>query len=144
MLLGRLIDAGHGRRAVYLSLAVFAGVIALRAASQGHVLLAVIANACGAFVTCLYQPTLMTPVYTLAKAAPCTLRFHVATEGGWDVGASAGCLLAAGLMRLGAPISVGVLLSLIGLAGAFVLLNSYYARQGPAGPTIDAALGGAP
>jgi len=144
MLLGRLIDAGHGQRAVMLSMAVFAATIGLRALSQGHILLAVIANACGAFVTCLYQPTLMTPVYTLAKASPCTLRFHVATEGGWDIGASAGCLVAAGLMSLGAPISVGVALSLVGLGAAFVLLRRYYSSLGSAGPAIEAALGGTP
>ena len=143
MLLGRLIDAGHGSRAVILSVVVFAATITLRAVSGGHILLAVIANACGAFVTCLYTPTLMTPVYTLAKAAPCTLRFHVATEGGWDIGASAGCLIAAGAMSLGAPISAAVALSLVGLAAAFVLLTRYYSNQ-PATPGIDAALGGRP
>ena len=143
MLLGRQIDAGHGSRAVVLSVIVFAATITLRAASQGHMVMAVIANACGAFVICLYTPTLMTPVYTLAKAAPCTLRFHVATEGGWDIGASAGCLIAAGIMSLGAPISAAVALSLVGLAAAFVLLTRYYSNQ-PATPGIDAALGGRP
>ena len=144
MLLGRLIDAGHGARAVILSVTVFATVITLRALSQGHVLLAVIANAGGAFVACLYTPTLMTPVYNLAKAAPCTLRFHVATEGGWDIGASAGCLLAAGLMSLGAPISVGVALSLVGLAAAFVMLTRYYSTLGRTEAVAATAVGETP
>jgi len=142
MLLGRLIDAGHGSRAAILSVAIYAATITLRAASQGHILVAIIANACGAFVTCLYTPTLMTAVYNLAKAAPCTLRFHVATEGGWDLGASAGCLVAAGLMSLGAPISVGVALSLVGLTAAFVLLTRYYASLATPEPAIEATVGG--
>jgi hypothetical protein len=139
MVLGRLIDAGHGRRAVYLAMAVFTLTIAFRLASQGHPALAVAANACGAFVACLYMPTMMTPVYNLAKAAPCTLRFHVATEGGWDVGASSACLLASGLMSLGAPLSVAMALSFLGIGASTILLLHYYAGQPDAAAV---ALGG--
>ena len=129
MLLGRLIDAGHGTRAVILSMGIFAVTTAFRLASQGHPALAVAANACGAFVSCLYMPTMMTPVYNLAKQAPCTLRFHVATEGGWDVGASSACLLTSGLMTLGAPLSVALALSFIGIIASTILLLRYYAGQ---------------
>ena len=134
MVLGRLIDAGHGGRAVYLAMGVFTLTTAFRLASQGHPALAVAANACGAFVSCLYMPTMMTPVYNLAKQAPCALRFHVATEGGWDVGASAACLLASGLMTLGAPLSVALALSFIGIIASTILLLRYYATQ----PAADA------
>jgi DHA1 family inner membrane transport protein len=73
----------------------------------------------------------MTAVYTLAKRSPCTLRFHVATEGGWDVGGAAGLLAAALATRCGMPLSASILLSLVGLGAIVVVLRRYYAG-GPA------------
>jgi hypothetical protein len=126
LFLGRLIDAGHGRRAVWLAVGAICLVTGLRAASYGHPLLAVAANTVGAFVPALYGPTLMTAVYNQAKGSPCAMRFHIATEGGWDAGAASGCLVAAGLLWAGAPISVCILLTLGGAAAVFVLLRRYY------------------
>jgi MFS transporter, DHA1 family, inner membrane transport protein len=130
LVLGRLIDAGHGGRAVWLASGSLAVVIGLRAASYGSPLFAVVANAAGALVVALYVPTLMTAVYNQAKASPCALRFHIATEGGWDAGAASGCMLAAGLLWAGAPFSLGILLALIGTAAAFALLRRYYGGVG--------------
>ncbi|HEY4263983.1 MAG TPA: MFS transporter, partial [Micropepsaceae bacterium] len=90
LLLGRHIDAGHGGRAVWLVFASIAGVTLFRAASTGNAAMAVTANALGTLAGCLYIPTLMTAVYNQAKRSPCALRFHVATEGGWDIGCAAG------------------------------------------------------
>jgi hypothetical protein len=92
--------------------------------------MAVAANALGTLVGCLYMPTLMTAVYNQAKRSPCALRFHVATEGGWDVGCAAGSLAAALLSWLGAPLPLGILLSLFGTALSLVLLWRYYAALG--------------
>jgi hypothetical protein len=103
-------------------------VLILRAASVGHPLAAVIGNAAGALVPAFYVPTLMTAVYNQAKGSPCPLRFHIATEGGWDAGAAAGCLTAAVLLWLGAPIGATILMSVIGTAGNLVLLRRYYGR----------------
>jgi hypothetical protein len=130
LVLGRFIDAGHGGRAVWLAAGSLAAVTALRAASVGNPVLAVIANAAGALVPVLYIPTLMTAVYNQAKRSPCALRFHMAAEGGWDAGAASGCILAAGLLWAGAPISLGVLLSLGGTAAIFTLLRRYYGEIG--------------
>jgi DHA1 family inner membrane transport protein len=126
LFLGRLIDAGHGRRAVWYGLGALAVTTILRAAAPGHALLAVIANALGALVVCLYIPTLMTAVYNQAKSSPCALRFHVAAEGAWDVGGASGCLLAASLAAAGVSLSVPLLLPLIGAAALFVQLRRYY------------------
>ena len=84
--LGRHIDAGHGKRAVWYAFGTFALIIALRALATGNATAAVVANALGSLGGCLYIPTLMTAVYTQAKRSPCTLRYHVVTEGGWDIG----------------------------------------------------------
>jgi DHA1 family inner membrane transport protein len=131
LVLGRLIDAGHGGRAVWLAAGSLVLVIGLRAASYGNPLWAVVANAAGALVPALYIPTVMTAVYNQAKRSPCVLRFHIAAEGGWDAGAASGCLLAAGLLWAGAPMSLAILLSLLGTAASFCLLRRYYGGVGP-------------
>lgn len=133
LLLGRFIDAGHGRRAVWLAIGAMAATLIFRANGYGHPAVAVVANAAGALVNALYTPTLMTAVYNQAQASPCPLRFHVATEGGWDAGGAAGCLAAAGLLWAGAPLSSAILLSLLGTTAAFALLRRYYRAQAAGG-----------
>jgi len=128
--LGRFIVAGHGGRAVWLAAGSLALVIVLRAASSADPVLAVIANAAGALVVALYVPTVMTAVYNQAKGSPCAMRFHIATEGGWDAGGAAGCIVVAALLWAGAPIWLGILLSLLGTAAIFVLLRRYYGAIG--------------
>ncbi len=133
MTLGRHIDAGYGNRAVWYAFGTLTIIVVLRAMATGDPTLAVLANALGAFGVCLYIPTLMTPVYTLAKRSPCTLRFHVATEGGWDVGGAMGLLAAALATGIGMPLSVGILQSLAGVAAISILLRRYYAN----GPSLS-------
>jgi MFS family permease len=129
MLLGRHIDMGNGGRAVLLAYSGFFFAVALRAAALGHPALAVLANAIGSLEGCLYIPTMMTAVYNLAKQSPCTLRFHVMTEGGWDIGGAGGCLVTATLAALHVPLSIGILTSLAGAAMGFFLLRRYYAAH---------------
>ncbi len=129
LVLGRHIDAGHGGRAVWIAGGLLALTILLRGAAVGHATLAIIANALGALVAAIYTPTLMTAVYNLAKASPCALRFHVATEGGWDAGGSLGCLVAALLIYMGAPLGAVISLALLGVAASSILLRRYYAGQ---------------
>ena len=117
LFLGRLIDSGRGARAVWIA----GGVLTLvnspaRRSRRAHPLLAVLANALGAFVACLYVPTMMTAVYNQAKRSPCVMRFHIAAEGGWDVGVTTGLSLSAMLVWLGFSIAHTILLSLVGAA----------------------------
>ncbi len=128
LLLGRLIDRGGGPRAAWLAAGAMAVVLALRAASVGHPMAAVAGNAAGALVPAFYIPTLMTAMYNQAKGSSCVLRFHIACEGAWDVGAAAGCMLAAILLWLGAPIGGTILIALAGVACNLVLLRRYYGR----------------
>jgi MFS transporter len=127
LVLGRLIDAGHGVRVVRLAVGALVLTIALRAASYGNAPFAVVAQACGALVGCLYTPALGTAIYNQAKLSPCPLRFHIVAEGGWDLGGAAAGLTAAGLLAIGAPLAVCILLSLIGAFAVFGLLRRYYA-----------------
>ena len=132
LVLGRFIDAGHGRRAVWLACGVMAATILARTGAYLHPAAAILANAAGAVVVGLYTPTMMTAVYNLSKRSPCVLRFHIAAEGGWDAGGASACLLAAGLIWAGAPLSAAIAVSLLGTLAAFVLLRRAYGAEQPA------------
>jgi MFS family permease len=138
LVLGRYIDAGKGGQAVWVSVGLLALVIMLRAGVQDHPVLAVAANAMGALVACLYVPTMMTAVYNQAKRSPCVLRFHIAAEGGWDVGVATGLCLAAAVTWYGGSLSHTILMALIGAVFVFILLQRYYARH--PSEVIDATL----
>lgn len=131
LFLGRFIDAGHGRRAVWLAASVMTATIAARAIGVLHPAAAILANAAGAVVVALYTPTMMTAVYNLSKRSPCVLRFHIAAEGGWDAGGASACLAAAALIWAGAPMSAAICLAFLGTAGAFVLLRRAYGAPQP-------------
>jgi hypothetical protein len=128
LLLGRHIDAGFGRRSVLIAYAVATAVVLLRAASVGSPWLAVTANAAGAFASALMMPAMMTPLYNLAKASPCPLRFHIVTEGAWDIGCGVACLIAAGFSGAGLPLSAAILLAVPAAGAAAALLHRYYDR----------------
>jgi hypothetical protein len=130
LLLGRHIDAGHGRRAVAVAFCAVGATLALRALCLATPWLAVGANAVGALASCLVVPAQMVPVYNLAKASPCALRFHVAAEGGWDVGCASGCLAAAALVAHGVGLPEVIGLGFLGVAGQVFLLRRYYRRLG--------------
>lgn len=131
LVLGRAIDAGQGRRAVMVAYAAIVIVLLMRAFSLSTPWLAVLANAAGGLIVALVTPVLMTPVYNLSKASRCTLRFHIATEGAWDLGAFVGLAGAAGLAALGLPLSVPILTGLLAAAGSVALLFRYYGRLSP-------------
>ena len=128
-LLGRFVDRGHGRRVVIVAYSSAAAVIALRAASLGSPWMAVAANAAGALVTALLAPAAMTVVYNLAKASPCALRFHIVTEGAWDIGCGGGCLIAAALVALGLPLATGILTAAVAALVLMALLLRHYPAQ---------------
>jgi hypothetical protein len=126
LLLGRHIDRGHGRRAVIIAATAATLAVLFRAASLGSPELAVIANALGAILWPLLIPPLGTATYNLAKISPCPFRFHMATEGGWDVGCFGACLLAALLVHWGASLSTAVLLALPAAGAVTLILWGYY------------------
>jgi hypothetical protein len=80
-----------------------------------------------------YVPLLMTAVYNAAKASPCALRFHFATEGGWDCGAAAACLTTAALLSRGLPLPAVIPLALPAILVQALLLRRRYADAPPGG-----------
>ena len=86
----------------------------------------------------------MTAIYNQAKGSACVLRFHIATEGGWDASGASACLLAAALLWAGAPLSWAILLALFGTAASFGLLRRYHGAISLKGVGVDEPAGEAP
>lgn len=131
MVLGRWVDMGHGRKAVWLALISLLVMIGVRALAYGHPALAVAANAIGPIAWAFYVPTMMSALYNIAQASPCTLRFSIASEGGWDVGSIAGCLVCAGLIQLGLPLGFAIATAGLGSLTSFLILRRYFADGAP-------------
>jgi MFS transporter, DHA1 family, inner membrane transport protein len=141
LMMGRHIDGGGGRRAVILAYTATAGLSLLRALSVGSPWLAVAANAPGPFVAALLLPAEMTAVYNLAKASPCPFRFHILTEGGWDLGAASGSLIAAALAFYGQSLGISLALTIPGaLVTGWVLWRYYGANPNVIGVDVPVEL----
>ena len=133
MVLGRLIDKGHARRALWLNAFVLAVCVVLRSATFGHAG-AVVAVAVGTTLfSGLYVPSWMTPVYNEARISPCLLRFQFAAESGWDMGAAFAGGLAAAMCYWGLPVEAAILLALPMVLVQALLLERSYALLFPAG-----------
>ncbi len=133
MAFGKLLDGGHARRAVWISVAIFSGLLIVKALSAGSgtgvVLATLTANALGG----LYVPTLMTAVYNEAKASPCAFRFHFVAEGAWDLGGIASLLGAAAAWQAGIAPRLILLFAILGVVAQGFLLRSRYAAHAAAG-----------
>ena len=129
MLLGRLIDKGHGRSAVWINAAVLGLIVVLRATTFGGAAAAVIIAVATTMIGGFYLPSWMTAAYNEARLAPCTFRFQFAAEGGWDAGGAAAGLIAAIICDIGLPVDVAVLLALPMVAAQAALLHRSYADQ---------------
>jgi len=126
LVFGRHIDLGGGRRAVAATYGLATLIVVSRAASIGLPWLAVGANALGALLIPLLSPTLGTVTYNLAKASPCSFRFHMTTEGGWDVGCFFACLSAAAIVAAGGSLAIPILLALPAVAASAWILWRHY------------------
>jgi DHA1 family inner membrane transport protein len=133
MVLGRFIDKGHARRALWLNAVILAICILLRSATFGHVG-AVIAVAVGTTLfSGLYVPSWLTAVYNEAKISPCVLRYQFAAESGWDMGGVLAGGIAAAMCYWGLPVDAVILLALPMVPVQALLLERSYALQSPAG-----------
>lgn len=130
VVLGRHVDAGHGARAALIAFAASALVVVARAASIGDPWLAALAGASGSVAMAMMSPTIGGAVLPVAKRAPCAFRFHMATEGAWDLGCCAACLTGAALAALGVELVWATLLALpAAWLGARILQRIYLARS---------------
>lgn len=130
LVLGRHVDAGHGVRAVAVAFAASALVVVVRALAISDPLTAALAGASGSVAMAMMSPTIGGAVLPIAKRAPCAFRFHMATEGAWDLGCCAACLTGAALAALGIELVWATLLALpAAWLGARILQRIYLARS---------------
>jgi DHA1 family inner membrane transport protein len=127
--LGRLIDKGHARSAVWINAGILAIMVVLRAATFGNATVAVAVAIGTAMLGGFYLPSWMTAAYNEAKLAPCTLRFQFAAEGGWDAGGALAGLIAAAFCALGLPLPAAILLALPMVIVQAMWLDRSYASE---------------
>jgi len=127
--MGRHVDGGGGRRVVAITYGVATALILARAGSLGWAAAAVAANAAGGLLNPLLGPTIGPAIYNRSQASPCSLRFAMVTETGWDVGCFVASLIAAALFAAGAPLVSGVLLALPAIAASAAVLWRMYPRS---------------
>jgi DHA1 family inner membrane transport protein len=138
MVLGRLIDRGHARRWVPLYSLILAAGLICKSISGDHPVAVVAVAIATTLFNGLYVPYWMTEVYNAAKTAPCTFRFHFASEGGWDAGGFLAGVVAAAVCGAALPLETVILLGIPMIAVQAILLDASYAARGRAG---DVGLG---
>ena len=121
---GRLIDIGHHKRSVQISLAFMVCTVLAMAFGYASPWSAVAANMIGAIAGPIYMSSIMPPLYNVGQNSACALRFNVVAENGFDCGAGFGALLAALLVWSGAGYTWPLLLGLAGCLGIHLLLRN--------------------
>ncbi len=129
LLLGRLIDKGHGHDAVTLNGLLLAGAILLCATAPSTFGPMLLITAISALTGASYSTTLMTAVYNSVGHAPCPLRCMFVAEGCWDISGIVAALICAALLH--APIAPGwpIALALLGTIAQSLLLRKFYLQQ---------------
>ncbi len=138
LVLGHSIDAGGASRAVSINALVLAAILIAKALCGENAIAVLVVAIGAALLGGLYTPSLMTAIYNEAKASPCPLRYHLALEAGWDVGAVLACLAAAAVLAFGASLQVVILLALPVVALQAVGLRASYAAGSEAIGAIGA------
>jgi len=130
MVLGRFMDMGHARRSVWLNAGILAAGLVFKVACGGHPFAVISITVATTLFSGLYLPYWMTAVYNAAKTAPCTFRFHFASEGGWDAGGVLASLAAAAVCAAKLPIEVVIMLALPMVVVQALLLDASYKASG--------------
>ena len=120
---GRLFDLGHIKHIAMLGFAAVCISTLSKAFGFGLPWSAVAASAVGAVVGPIHAAAIMPRVYNLAKASPCSLRYFVLGEGGWDLGTGFGCSIAALLTLYGFSMFWPLLFGLVGCVLCYTLLH---------------------
>jgi hypothetical protein len=128
IVIGKLIDGGRGMHSLALAYGLGASVLVIKALAWGSPLPALVATALGALVTPMLATAMLSPLYAMAKQSSSTLRFNMATEGGWDLGCSCACLAAAAVLAVGLGYSLPILLGLGGIAAIARGLTGWYRK----------------
>ncbi|MBB4613201.1 MFS transporter [Novosphingobium taihuense] len=129
LLIGRLIDRGRGTHSLALAYGFGAAVLMIKAMAWSSPLPALLATALGAMATPMLATAMLSPLYAMAQRSKCTLRFNMATEGGWDLGCSTAAIVAALILTGGFGYSLPILLGLLGVATIALGLTRWYCGE---------------
>lgn len=129
LIIGRLIDGGRGTHSLALAYGLGAIVLLVKSLAWSMPLPALVATALGALVTPMLATAMLSPLYAMAQRSQCTLRFNMATEGGWDLGCSAAALIAAAILGAGFGYTAPILLGLAALAAISWGLVQWYGQE---------------
>ncbi|MFM2370545.1 MAG: hypothetical protein RIS85_267 [Pseudomonadota bacterium] len=128
LIIGRLIDGGRGTHSLALAYGLGSGVLVIKALAWASPLPALIATALGALAAPMLATAMLSPLYAMAQRSRCTLRFNMATEGGWDLGCSVACLVAAVVLASGKGYSLPIAMGLLGTSAIALGLTHWYRR----------------
>ncbi len=129
--IGRLVDLGHHRWSVAIGMSGIAMFVLTAALGYRDPFTAIIALAMSAAAGPLYASAFNARVYNVAKTSGDALRFHVAGEGGWDVGCALACCAAALMVWRGFDIAWPISVGLIGVTGVWTMLYRSYQNDDP-------------
>jgi MFS transporter, DHA1 family, inner membrane transport protein len=125
LFVGKWIDVGKGINAARIGYGAMV-VSSLVKCFGFHIpVVAVTANALYSAAWPSYATSLNSQVYNQARRSACPLRFHVVAEGGWDIGMTFGCGLAAVMVYMEYDFFWPLALGVVGCAlGYFVLVRA--------------------
>jgi MFS transporter, DHA1 family, inner membrane transport protein len=126
LLIGKMIDGGRPQYSLTLAYGLGVIVIGIKALAWAHPLPALVATALGALVAPMLATAMLSPLYAMAQRSQCTLRFNMATEGGWDLGCSTAALVAATILHFGFGYTLPILLALGAIAAIWWGLARWY------------------
>jgi MFS transporter, DHA1 family, inner membrane transport protein len=129
LFIGRSIDMGHGKRARQVAYGAMGVAGIVRAIGYPLPVTAIAASCLAVLAWPMYGTVMNGRLYDLAKQSPCTLRYHVVAEGGWDLGTATGCLIAAAMFWLGLPAFWPLILSVLASAAGYVVISRSFKEQ---------------
>jgi MFS transporter, DHA1 family, inner membrane transport protein len=124
--LGRFIDLGHARKAMWFSATAFGLNLVIKAVCGEDPVVVVTVAILTSLLTGFYTPTLLTAFYNQAKLSPSPLRYQIFAEGAWDAGGVLVMIVAAAMCAMGAPLQATLLLALAVVPIQASLLHSVY------------------
>ena len=124
--IGRLFDLGHHKWSTAIGMCAVCVFVFSAAIGYHNPVSAAVTLCIGAIAGPLYASVYNARVYNLAKASGEPLRFHVAGEGGWDIGCALGCCIAAFLIWQGLSFTWPMATGLLGTAGVWFTLHRSY------------------
>ncbi|MGB6535786.1 MAG: MFS transporter [Xanthobacteraceae bacterium] len=125
-ILGRFIDLGHARKAIWFSAAAYAANLIIKSVCGEDAVIVVAVTILTSLLTGFYLPTLLTVFYNDAKLSSSPLRYQIVAEGAWDVAGVVVTVIAATFCAAGVPLQAALLLALAMVPVQAAMLHRTY------------------